>query len=858
MSYKLFAAGRSASLVSLLLVLACVPAAAQQPASPAPHLPPSQYIRSHDYDMRDIKLDLRFDWQAERVLGKATITVAPLLANLARIELDAGNMTFSSVKLNSGVALKYEVDAPKEKLRITLDRPYQPAEVLTFLIDYQTNGINNSAAPRFGITFVKPTPNEPNKPRQIWSQGQPEFSHYWFPCHDHPNDFATTEITATVERPAIVISNGRLLKTKDNRDGTRTFYWKMDQPHAAYLSSIVVGEFTPIETSYAGIPVTTYVNAADLVAGKVSAARLAEVIKFISEKTGVKYPYAKYSQVFVRDFEYVEGMENISASTIMDGILQDARGSLDQSSEGLQVHEVAHQWFGNSVTPRTWADIWLSEGFAVYMQALWEEHTLGRDDFLHRVRRNQNFYHAAWANGSRFPLVNRNYGQPLDVFNLNTYQGGAVVLHMLRTQLGEENWWRAVRHFLNKYKNQPVETEEFRIAIEEATGQPLDWFFDQWIYRSGFPVLQVTKNYDPAAQTLSLTVKQKQKPDASNAFSQTELFRLFVDVEIGTATATRTERILIEPKEEQSFSFKVDSQPLLVNFDRGGTIFKGLEFQKPVAELLYQLAHDQDLSGRVWAFGQLSDRLKAPATNETDKRNIVASFGEVLAKDSFWSLRAEAAKALVGAPGDARLKVIAATKDKDARVRAAATNTLRESKDPTLAGLYLQLLDDQSYATVRTAALALGETRNAKAFDALGKLVEMDSWRNTLRVSALNGLGLLGDKRALDIGLRFASETQPMAVRSAALTLTALVGRDEERARALLFSELSKAVAANNTAIINAAAEALVILDDPKGLTALAEAREKSNNPQVKSVLSKSEERLRQSVRSAEHKPPGH
>lgn len=843
--------------VPRLVVFLCLlaPVAAQQQQTP-PRIPPAQFIRSHDYDTRDIKLDLRFDWQNERLLGKATITVAPLLANLARVEFDAGNMTVSSVKLNTGVALKYEVDAAKEKLRIVLDRSYQPEDVLTLLIDYQTN--SKSAVPGFGLVFVKPTQNDPNKPRQIWTQGQPEFSHYWFPCHDHPNDFGTTEITATVEKPMIVISNGRLLETKDNRDGTRTFHWKMDQPHAAYLSSIVVGEFTPIESSYAGIPVTTYVSAGDLEAGKVSAARLPEVIKFISEKTGLKYPYPKYSQVFVRDFENIEGMENITASTLMDSLLQDARGSLDQSPEGLQVHEVAHQWFGNYVTTRTWADIWLNEGFAVYMQALWDEHKLGRDDFLNRVRRNQNIYAAGWANGSRHPLANRNYAQPLDVFDINAYQGGAVVLHILRTTLGEENWWRAVRHYLRKYANQPVQTEQFRIAIEEATGQPLDWFFDQWVYRSGFPILEVTKNYDPQAKALTLTVKQKPKPDPASGFLQAELFRLFVDVEIGTAADTRTERIVIEPKEEQSFSFKVDSQPLLVNFDRGGAIYKSLVFQKPVDELVYQLAHDQDLAGRFWAFFELSERFRAPATNETDKQNIVAAFGDVLSKDSFWSLRTEAAKALAGVPGDVtRQKLIAATADKDARVRAAATNTLRETKDPALADVYQQLLSDQSYLTVRTAALALGETRSPKAFDALAKLVESDSWRNTLRISALNGLGLLGDKRALDVAMRFASENQPTAVRVAALALTASVGKNDARARSLLFNELSKSVTVNNTVLINAVADALVNLGDPEGLKALSDAREKSGNPQVKALLSKSEERLRKNVRSAEEKPPG-
>jgi len=839
-------------LVVFLCLLAPV---AAQPQQTPPRIPPAQLIRSHDYDTRDIKLDLRFDWQHERVLGKATITVAPLLANLARLEFDAGNMTISSVKLNSGAALKYEVDAAKEKLRIALDRSYQPEDVLTLSIDYQANG---SRVPGFGLVFVKPTPNDPNKPRQIWTQGQPEFNHYWFPCHDHPNDFATTEITATVEKPMIVISNGRLLETKDNRDGTRTFHWKMDQPHAVYLSSIVVGEFTPIESSYAGIPVTTYVNASDLEAGKVSAAQLADMIKFVSEKTGLKYPYPKYSQVFVRDFEQIEGMENISASTLMDSLLQDARGSLDQSPEGLQVHEVAHQWFGNYVTTRTWADIWLNEGFAVYLQALWDEHKLGHDDFLNRVRRNQNIYAAGWANGSRHPLANRNYAQPLDVFDINAYQGGAVVLHTLRTTLGEENWWRAVRHYLRKYANQPVQTEQFRIAIEEATGQPLDWFFDQWVYRAGFPILEVTKNYDSQAQALTLTVRQKPKPDPASGFLQAELFRLFVDIEIGTAANTRTERIVIEPKEEQSFSFKVDSPPLLVNFDRGGAIFKRLVFEKPVDELVYQLAHDQDLAGRFWAFFELSERFRAPATNEPDKRNIVAAFGDVLIKDSFWSLRTEAAKALADVPGDAsRQKLIAATRDKDARVRAAATNTLRETKDPALADLYLQLLSDPSYVTVRTAALALGETHSPKAFDALAKLVESDSWRNTLRISALNGLGLLGDKRALDVAMRFASDNQPTSVRIAALALTASVGRNDARARSLLFNELSKSVAVNNTVLINAVAEALVNLGDPEGLKALSDAREKSGNPQVKTLLTKSEERLRQSVRTTVEKSPG-
>ena len=225
----------------------------QRPARP---FPPPQYIPSHDYDTRHITLNLHFDWEHEQAIGTATISFAPLVKDLRAVEFDAANMTFASVKLSSGAALKYEPDAEKQKLRIVLDRAYQPSESLTLIIDYHTNG----PVPKLvglvggGLKFIKPTPDDPTRPKQIWSQGESEYNHYWFPCYDHPNDFFTSEVYATVEKPLSVISNGKLLETKDNGNGTRTFHWKIDQPHASYLTSIIVGEFTPIVQDYAGHP----------------------------------------------------------------------------------------------------------------------------------------------------------------------------------------------------------------------------------------------------------------------------------------------------------------------------------------------------------------------------------------------------------------------------------------------------------------------------------------------------------------------------------------------------------------------------------------------------------------------------
>src|SRR3954451_11612966 len=378
--------------------------------------PPTRYIPSHDYDTKHVALNLRFDWDKEQAIGTSTMSFAPLVKDLQSIALDAANMTFASVKLSSGAPLKFEADPSVQKLSITLDHPYQPSDTITVVIDYHTNG----PVPKLvglvggGMKFIKPSADDPTRPKQIWTQGESEYNHYWFPCYDHPNDFFTTEITATVEKPLMVISNGKLIDTKEVGN-ERSFHWKIDQPHASYLTSLIVGEFAPIVQDYEGIPVITNVYPSEVREGAATAARLAEMVKFFSEKTGLKYPYAKYAQTMVRDFG--GGMENISATTQTYTMIHDARTELDQTSDGLQSHELAHQWFGDYVTCRNWSDIWLNESFATYFQAMWDEYKLGADEFLYSdIKANQDSYMAAWRQGNRRPIVTKNYATPDSVF----------------------------------------------------------------------------------------------------------------------------------------------------------------------------------------------------------------------------------------------------------------------------------------------------------------------------------------------------------------------------------------------------------------------------------------------------------
>lgn len=822
-------------------------------------LPPTQYIPDHDFDTRHIALNLRFDWEREQVMGTETIVLAPLISNLGRIDLDAANMTFGSVKLNSGTPLKYETDAANQKLRITLDRPYQPSQELTLSIEYRTNGAQNRiiGLTGGGIRFIKPTADEPSRPKQIWSQGESEYNHYWFPCYDHPNDFFTSELTATVEKPLSVVSNGKLLQTKENKDGTRTFHWSIEQPHASYLSSIIVGEYTAITSDYLGIPIITNVYPHELNEGKVTAARLTEMVKFFSEKTGVKYPYAKYAQTTVRDFG--GGMENISATTQTDNMIHDARTELDQNSDGLQSHELAHQWFGDYVTCRTWADIWLNESFATYFQAMWDEYKLGRDDFLYLdVRGNQNAYFGTWNQGNRRPIVTKNYANPDAVFDTYAYPRGGAVLHMLRRNLGEENWWRAINYYLRKYAHQPVQTEQFRIAIEESTGQSMDGFFDEWLYRMGHPIFKVSQNYDATAKTLKLIVEQRQQVDTDWLFPQVTFFQTPVEIEIGNTSETRIEKVLIEPRKEQTFTFKSDSKPLLVNFDYGGTLIKELEFTKTNEELVYQLSRDQDVLGRIWALGQLNTRMRSESVPQTEKDQLSTEIAKALTNDAFWGMRVEAAGALAGMPGDAaRQALLRATKDKKSAVRARAITSLAATKDASLADVFQQLLTDESYAVIRAAALALGQSKSPAAYDALVKLLDTPSWRDNIKASALSGLGALGDKRAMEIGLRYAAKGNQPQVRGAALRLLGSVGKDDPRVFEMIAETLKQALARPDFGLAFASAEALVNLGDPRGLVIFEElAKQTEGVPQIQRLIRTFQDQLRKKVEGAA-KPPG-
>src|SRR5712692_3595550 len=440
----------------------------------------THYARSRDFHTEHIKLELSFDFAKRRLFGEVTVTLSALIDGLRKVELDGVELLVKRVMME-GRELEFEYSG--RTLGIEVGRELSAGEKVTVTVKYE-------ASPRKGLYFIQPDEAYPSKPVQIWTQGEDEDSRYWYPCYDYPNDRSTSEVVVTVPGRFTTISNGKLLEVRENADGTRTFHWREEIPHPSYLNSWVVGEYVKVEDVYDGVPVEYYVRPGREAEARRSFGKTPAMMRFFSEKLGVKYPYEKYAQTAVADFTF-GGMENISATTQTDLTLHDERAHLDFSSDGLVAHELAHQWFGDLFTCRDWSHGWLNEGFATYFDKLFMEEDKGHDEFLYEMILVAGRYREEDAERYRRPIVEKVYETPSELFDRHLYEKGACVLHMLRFVLGEKLFWKSLAHYAQISRQQNVETDDLRRAIEEATGRNLEGFFSQWLYKAGHPEFKV-------------------------------------------------------------------------------------------------------------------------------------------------------------------------------------------------------------------------------------------------------------------------------------------------------------------------------------------------------------------------------
>jgi aminopeptidase N len=719
------------------------------------------YARSRDYDLQHSRIVLRFDLDQKKVIGDVTHTLTILRDSTSKIIFDSAGLTIQSVTVNKSSA-KFETK--DDKLIIPLATSARAGEKFDVNIRYE-------AKPTKGLYFILPDKDYPDRPKQVWTQGESEDTRYYLPTYDYPNDRLTTETILTVPASWVTVANGKLIGVSDAVHGMKTWTWKETVPSSTYLITIVAGELDEVKDSWRGIPVTYYAPKGRGERLSINYGRTPQMIELFSKKLGVDYPWEKYAQSMVDDF-VAGGMENSSATTNTSTSLQHPKLAPEYltGQDDLISHELGHQWFGDLVTCKDWGDIWLNEGFATFMETIWTESHFGKDqaDYERWLAARGWFEQASLYDK---PIVRHDFNDSGE-FDGNAYTKGGWVLYMLRHQLGEDAFYRGLKHYLEVNRGKNVVTADLAKAMEEATNTNVDQFFNQWLYGAGAPKLDLSYKYDDAKHEVALTVKQTQKVEG-----HVGLFQIPTEVEITTASGPKLFPVTISnEKDTEIFTFRADSAPLMVLFDKGGHVLKSADFHKEKKEWLYQLKNASELADRADAVAALS---KLKGDDE-----VVSALSDALRNDKAWGIRANAADALgqLGGPAASKQLLDALNTAKEPWVRNRIVSALANFKDDAAIVAKLNAIagDDSSYRARAAALQALGRLKAPGAFATLDAAVATDSPDGFLRNAALRSMGPLGDDKAVPLLLKWSAPGKPIDSRNVAIASLARLQKDNK------------------------------------------------------------------------------
>lgn len=646
-------------------------------------------------DLLHTELDLRFDWEQEKVLGKATLKLKPFFYPVDQVTLDAKDFEFHQVRLaGAGQDLSYDYDG--KMIVIQLDRTYQRNEEYTLYINYTASpsatGGSAAITSDQGLFFIKPDTDAPDKPMQIWTQGETEWNSRWFPTIDKPNERCTQEILLTVEDRFETLSNGVLVSSEKNPDGTRTDYWKMDQPHAPYLFMIAVGDYAIVKDQWEDISVSYYVEPEFEEDARAIFPHTVEMLDLFSDKLNLKYPWPKYDQVVVRD--YVSGaMENTSAVIYGEFMQRPRRELIDErTNEKIVAHELFHHWFGDLVTCESWANLTMNEGFANYSEYLWLEHKYGPDEADFHLLNEWSGY-LSEARSSLHPLIHFGYNSKEAMFDAHSYNKGGSVLHMLRNYVGDEAFWTALNRYLTEHAYSAVEVHDLRLAFEEVTGEDLNWFFNQWYLRQGHPLLNITYGYEEEGKRATLRVEQTQDPDRMPPIFQ---LPVAVDIYFENGEAPIRKQIRVTER-NQDFAFQVEQEPELMIFDADRALLAETEENKTEDQLIFQYYNGPKFLDRFEAVQQLQD------SDAPEARQML----EAALKDDFWVIRSVALSSVDPRGREDMLKTIRemAAADPHSQVRASALSTLAVLEDEPAIDIAVSAIETDSAYNVIAAGL---------------------------------------------------------------------------------------------------------------------------------------------------------
>lgn len=662
-------------------------------------------------DLVHTKLDVRFDYKKRYLYGKEWVTIKPHVNPTDTLRLDAKGMdikTIAVVKNGKNVPLKYTYD--NLSLAIKLDKVYTEAEKYTIYIDYTAKPdelkieAGQAITDAKGLYFINPDSTEKGKPVQIWTQGELESSSVWFPTIDHTNQKTTEEISMTVPAKYVTLSNGRLATQKKNTDGTRTDTWKMDLPHSPYLFMMAVGDFKIYKDKWRDKEVNYYLEPKYAPYAKEIFGFTPEAMEFYSKTLGIDFPWNKYAQIVVRDF--VSGaMENTTATlhgSYVQGTAKELADRYYDKGRSTIVHELFHQWFGDYVTAESWSNITVNESFADFSETLWAEHKYGKDagdDHNHEAMVS----YLSNPENAKKDLVRFHYHAALDVFDAVSYQKGGRTLNMLRNYLGGPAFFKGLNLYLknNAFKN--GEAQQLRLALEEASGKDLNWFFNQWYYNAGHPILDITYQWDEATKTQLVYLKQTQEGNA---------FTLPMAVDIYTGGKKERQQVWMRSKSD-TLKFVLKAKPELVNVDADKIILAQKTDQKSLETLLFQYKNAPLYMDRLEAIEAAALKQDDPAA----KQILIAALS-----DKYYVLRLKTLNSLDKGKTDLMASAmpiilkIAKTDENNLAKAAAITALSKTAEAAQHTDLYQESLKSSSYAIQGAGLNALAQLKPEEAF----------------------------------------------------------------------------------------------------------------------------------------------
>ena len=796
---------------------------AAKPAAGSRHYAPDWRV-----DLRHLILDVTPDFARRTVRGTATWRLAPFAEPVRELRLDAVDLTISNVTATAALkSWQVEPDA----VRLTFDPPLSPEHEVEIRLRF-------FAEPRGGMYFRTPELGYSAEDTHLFTQGEAQWARHWYPCFDAPNERFTSEIICHAPADMVVLSNGRLLgREVDARSGLATVHWAQELPHANYLIALVVGRFAALTNHWRDVPLSFYVPQSEAALAENSFRDTPDIMAFYEKEIGVRYPWARYAQVCVRDF-VAGGMENTSLTILGDRTLFPAATGTLHSSRELVAHEMAHQWFGDYVTCKDWCHLWLNEGFATYYENLYEGHKEGRDEFLYQMYRDARS--VLMHPDDQTPIVTRTYAKPDDLFGWRVYPKGAWVLHMLRCQLGEALYRRAIRTYLERHALGVVTTDDLQRAFEAVSGRELDAFFDQWVYHAGTPVLDVSYQWDAPNRQARIRVRQTQKTSA-----RVLLFRFPLTFRFQGRDYTEDREVTIHQAAED-FAFSLPAAPRRVRVDPEYTLLAQIHFTPPRPMLLAQLDDSTDMLGRLFAVRTLA-RGEDAAT--------VERLGRVLREDSFYGVRLAASQALRRIHNEAALTaLLAGWRQADDRVARQVLRDLRGFYSDRILAVLREVIAHTPNPELRAEAVQGWEAHVTPESEILlRRMLRLSSFHNVVANAAIQTLRAQDDPASVAPLLAVLKERRAaFRARDYAVALRALAFLARRRTNPVAVREfLQQATRARRPAVRQAALTALGELNDPRAIPVLAtfaEGRD-ADNPEVKAA--------REAIKTLQaHRPP--